>query len=179
MSGKPNMSRDDDHYSPLSPEFAVAVARPAASGRAAEQIPRSLLTRTFPIPSLRLVMGPRVDARSPRSLGMTMVKVLVKFNSLSALFIALLWLARKMHSAPDKLQAQQKCQSNDKWSQLTGGNPWRQGASQEYAGHASKEQSFQRRGADGAQAEVKHRASCGQHNTEDEIGADNFSGGHI
>ena len=154
MSGKPDMSRDDDHYSPLFPDLAVTVARPAASGRAAEQIPRSLLphhakkplacwgprllTRTFPIPSLRLVMGPRVDARSPRSLGMTMVNVLVKFNSLSALFIALLWLARKMHAAPDELQAEQKCQGKDKWSELAGRNSWRQSASHKYARHASE-----------------------------------------
>ena len=39
MSGKPNMSRDDDLIPSLFPDLAVAVARPAASGRAAEQIP--------------------------------------------------------------------------------------------------------------------------------------------
>jgi len=43
----------------------------------AEQIPLSLLTRTFPIPSLRSVIGPLVNARSPRSVGMTRVKDMV------------------------------------------------------------------------------------------------------
>jgi len=36
-----------------------------------EQIPRSLLARTFPIPTLRFRMGPLVNARSLRSVGMT------------------------------------------------------------------------------------------------------------
>ena len=41
------------------------------SGQRRKQIPRSLLARTFPIPTLRFRMGPRVNARSLRSVGMT------------------------------------------------------------------------------------------------------------
>jgi len=40
MSGKPDMSRDDDHYFFLfSQTWQQSIARPAASGRAAERIP--------------------------------------------------------------------------------------------------------------------------------------------
>jgi len=67
-----------EYNSAETPEIRNAItermAWPAASGKAAEQILPSLLTRTFPIPSLRSVTGPHVHPitrknQRPRVLG--------------------------------------------------------------------------------------------------------------